>query len=210
MEDSDRPDVPESAVTDSLTIDSRLDSGSNRKRLFIPIAAILIVIVGALMAIKASVQKETRQNLQSVELVEGSELPNFTLTQLDGKTVQVGDLPGKVKMLNFWATWCEACMEEMPSIVKLRDTYHERGFEVIGLNVDETPPKAVPPTQQKFAMKFPTFQDPTNALTELFDIHAIPLTVIFNEDRKILLIESGSREWDNEEMHMMIEKWLTN
>lgn len=210
MEDSDRPDVPESTVSESLTIDSRLDSGPSRKKILIPIAAILVIIVGALMAIKASVQKEARLNLQPVELVEGAELPNFELTKLDGKTVKVGDLPGKVKMLNFWATWCEACMEEMPSIVKLRETYNARGFEVIGLNVDETPSKAVPPTEQKFGMKFPTFMDPTNALTELFDIHAIPLTVIFDDDRKILLIESGSREWDNEEMHTLVEKWLSN
>lgn len=210
MEDSERPEVPENAVSESLKIDSRLDSVPSRRKVMIPIAAILVVIVGALMAIKASVQKEARLNLMPVELVEGAELPNFTLTRLDGTEVKVGDLPGKVKLLNFWATWCEACMEEMPSIVKLHETYQSRGFEVIGLNVDENPGKAVPPTERKFGMKFPSFMDPKNALTELFDIHAIPFTVIFNEDRKILMVESGSREWDNDEMHTLVERWLSN
>ena len=209
MEDSEQ-DVPETTVSESLSMDSGLDRGPNRKKILIPVAAILVIIVGVLMAIKASVQKETRLNLQPLELVEGAELPNFEITQLDQKVVKVGDLPGKVKMLNFWATWCEACMEEMPSIVKLRDTYNSRGFEVLGLNVDENPPKAAPPIAQKFNMKFPLFMDPTNALTELFDIHAIPLTVIFDQSRKILLIESGSREWDDEEMHQLLDKWLSN
>lgn len=210
MEDSDRPDLPETAPTETLVIDSSLDRASSRKKILIPIATLLVIIVGALMAIKASVQKETRLNLQPIELSEGAELPDFTLTRLDGNKVQVSELKHKVMMLNFWATWCEACMEEMPSIVKLRETYASKGFEVLGLNVDETPAKAVPPTEQKFGMKFPTFMDPTNMLSELFDVHAIPLTVIFDQNRKILMIESGSREWDDDEMHQLVEKWLAN
>ncbi|MBS1959752.1 MAG: TlpA family protein disulfide reductase [Bdellovibrionales bacterium] len=208
MEDSEHNDVPESAVPGSLPIDSSLNDGGSRKKLLIPVAAILIIIIGVLMAIKASVQKETRLNLQPVELAEGAELPNFTMTRLDGTKVQVDDLKNKVSMLNFWATWCEACMEEMPSIVKLHEAYAPKGFEILGLNVDEDPPKAVPPTIQKFGMKFPIFMDPTNALTELFDVHAIPLTVIFDSNRKILLIESGSREWDDDEMHQLLDNWL--
>jgi thiol-disulfide isomerase/thioredoxin len=209
MEDSERPEIAESTVSKSLAnAGTPLDASSNRKRLLIPVAAILVIVVGTLMAIKSSVQKEQRLNTQPVELSEGAELPNFTLTKLDGTKVQVSDLKHKVVMLNFWATWCEACMEEMPSIVKLRETYTPKGFEVIGLNVDENPAKAVPPTEQKFGMKFPTFMDPENTMTELFDIHAIPLTVIFDQNRKILMIESGSREWDDEEMHQLVQKWL--
>lgn len=215
MEDSERPEIPESTVNESLAKAGTEieDRSSQRRRLLVPAAVLMVIVVGALMAIKASVQKEQRLNTQAIELAEGAELPNFTLTQLNGTKIQVsdfkvGDQKPKVIMLNFWATWCEACMEEMPSIVKLREAYAPKGFEVIGLNVDENPPKAVPATEQKFGMKFPTFMDPENMMTELFDIHAIPLTVIFDQNRKILMVESGSREWDDEEMHQLVQKWL--
>jgi thiol-disulfide isomerase/thioredoxin len=210
MEDSDQKDIPETTVQESLAhAGTDLDRSASRRRLLVPVAALLVIIVGALMTIKASVQKESRLNLAPVELTEGAELPDFTLTRLDGSKLQVSELKHKVIMLNFWATWCEACMEEMPSIVKLREAYQAQGFEVIGLNVDENPTKAVPPTENKFGMKFPTFKDPENTLTELFDIHAIPLTVIFDQNRKILMIESGSREWDSEEMQQLVQKWTS-
>lgn len=185
------------------------EAPSNRKKVFIPIVVILVVIVGALMAIKASVQKETRQALQPIELAEGAELPNFTLYKLDGTKTQVNDMPHKVMMINFWATWCEACMEEMPSLVALREQYASKGFEILAINVDENPNQVVPNTVNKLGIKFPIFTDKNNALAELFDVHAIPLTVIIDKDRKILLIEPGGRDWGSEDIRQMMNKWLS-
>ncbi len=186
------------------------DAPPSRKRIFIPIVVILVVVIGALMAIKASVQKESRLALQPVELSEGATLPNFQLNSLEGTKSQVGDLSHKVMMINFWATWCEACMEEMPSIVSLREKYQSKGFEVLGVNVDENPQQVVPATAKKLGVKFPIFTDKNNALAEMFDVHAIPLTVVMDKNRKILMIEAGGRDWNTEDMHQMMEKWLSN
>jgi thiol-disulfide isomerase/thioredoxin len=163
-------------MEDSETILS--EDRPNRKKVFIPIAVILVLIVGALLAVKASVHKEARLTSQPLELTEGAEVPNFELSKLDGSKVQLADVPTKVNMINFWATWCEACMEEMPSIVTLRDQYS------------------------------PIFTDPNNNLAEMFDVRAIPLTVIINKSRKILLVEPGGRDWDTDEMHELIDKWV--
>jgi thiol-disulfide isomerase/thioredoxin len=182
----------------------------NRKKVFIPIAVILVLVVGALMAIKASVHKETRLATQPLELTEGAEVPNFELTKIDGGKIQIGDLSSKVTMINFWASWCEACMEEMPSIVTLRDQYAPKGFEVVGVNVDENPAEVTPPLVKKLGMKFPIFTDSGNALAELFDVHAIPLTVIINKSRKILLVEPGGRDWNTDEMHQLLDKWVSD
>jgi len=181
---------------------------SSRKKVFIPIAVILVVIVGALMAIKASVHKEARLANQPLELTEGAEVPDFELTKLEGGKVQIGDLSHKVMMINFWATWCEACMEEMPSIVTLRDQYSSKGFEVLGINVDENPGVATPPVIKKLGIKFPIFTDTENSLAELFDVHAIPLTVVINKSRKILLVEPGGRDWNTDEMHQLLDNWV--
>ncbi len=185
------------------------DAPSSRKKVFIPIIIILVIIVGVLMTIKASVQKESRLALQPVVLNEGAELPNFRLHSIEGAKLDIGDLPHKVMMLNFWATWCDACMEEMPSIVSLREQYVQKGFEVLGINVDENPSKVVPDIAKKLGMKFPIFTDKDNALADMFDVHAIPLTVIIDKNRKILFLESGGRDWNTEELHQMLDKWLS-
>ena len=111
-------------------------------------------------------------------------------------------------VVDFWATWCEACMEEMPSMVALREKYAAQGFEILAINVDENPSQSVPPIVNSLKIKFPIFTDKTNALSEMFDVHAIPLSVMINKDRKILMIESGGREWNDDEVHQMLEKWL--
>ena len=182
-------------------------STDNKKRIFIPIVVILVVVVGSLMAIKANVKKEHKESVQAVELNEGGQVPNFDLEPLQGNKVQVGDLSHKVMMINFWATWCEACMEEMPSIVALREKYSSKGFEVVSINVDENPEKVVPPTVKSLNMKFPIYQDKSNTLSEMFDVHAIPLTVVINHDRKILMVESGGRDWNAEDVNQLMEKW---
>ena len=129
MEESENNDQPTQFIS---------DPPSSRKKIFIPIAAILVIVIGALMAVKASVHKEARLASHPVELLEGSEVPNFDLIKIDGTKVQISDLPHKVMMINFWATWCEACMEEMPSLIALRDQYSPKGFEVLGVNVEMT------------------------------------------------------------------------
>lgn len=180
----------------------------SKKKVFLPIAIILVLIVGALMAIKASVQKEARLNSQPIEMVEGAEVPNFQLIGLDGSKQNLSDLPHKVMLVNFWATWCEACMEEMPSMVSLREQYAPKGFEILAVNVDEDPIKAVPSVVKSMGIKFPIFRDPGNVLAEMFDVHAIPLSVVISKDRKILMVESGGREWFDEETRQLVEKWL--
>ncbi len=111
-------------------------------------------------------------------------------------------------LINFWATWCVACMEDMPSMSAHRELYSAKGFEILAINVDENPTLAVPPVIKKMNIKFPIFTDPGNVLAEMFDVHAIPLSVMINKDHKILLIESGGREWNDEETHQLIDKAL--
>lgn len=179
------------------------------RRVLVPIIVILVIVVGALLAVKASIKKEAGINSQLVELTEGKDVPEFELVKLDGTKVALSDLKHKVMMINFWATWCEACVEEMPSIVNLREKYASKGFEVLGVDVDENPQEAVPPMAKKFGMNFPIFTDKQGMLSELFDVHAIPLTVIINHDKKVLFVESGERDWNSVEIQQLLEKWLS-
>ena len=180
----------------------------SKKKVFLPAIIILVLIVGALMAVKASVHKEAKLNSQPIELTEGAEVPDFELVSLDGSKKNIGDLQHKVMLVNFWASWCEACMEEMPSMVALREKYAARGFEILGINVDENPNQVVPSVVKNLNIHFPVFTDSSNVLSTLFDVHAIPLSVMINKNRKILMIESGGREWNDDETNLLLEKAL--
>jgi len=181
----------------------------SRRRLVIPVVAILAIVVASLMAVKASFQKDIRPSRERIELNEGGEIPNLELTRIDESKVRLADLPQKIMFINFWATWCEACMEEMPSLVQLREKYASRGFEILGVNVDENPVPLALNTAKKLGITFPIFTDKTGALGNQFDLNAIPLTVVINKNRKILMVEAGGREWNTEDVHQLIEKWLS-
>jgi thiol-disulfide isomerase/thioredoxin len=185
-----------------------IETPNVKKKVFLSIAVILVVIVGILMVVKASINKEARLNSQPVELVEGAEIPDIELVSMDGSKKDLSDLPHKVMLLNFWATWCHSCMEEMPSMVALRNKYASQGFEILGVNVDENPGKAIPQTISKYSITFPVFIDEKNKLSEIFDVHAVPLSIMINRDRKIVMFESGGREWDDDETHQLVEKLL--
>jgi thiol-disulfide isomerase/thioredoxin len=66
-------------------------------------------------------------------------VPQFTLSSLDGKTVAMKDLSNKVVVINFWATWCGPCREEIPHFNKLYSNYKGQGLEIIGISMDDGP-----------------------------------------------------------------------
>jgi thiol-disulfide isomerase/thioredoxin len=185
----------------------------------LPVLVIILIVVGALYVIKAQMPQKPATEAASADGQQsgahkggaqiGATLPDFPLKGIaGGKSANLSEFHGGVTLVNFWATWCEACMEEMPSIVKLRDDYKDKGFEVVGVNLDENGEAVVPKAVKQLKIQFPVFQDPDNKIAEYFDVHAIPLSVVLNKDRKILYIENGERNWNDQESRTQLEKWL--
>lgn len=191
----------------------------NLIKALLPVLVIILVVVGALYVIKAQMPQKGANSAASTESQQagqpqtaqiGATLPDFQLDGIAGtKSAKLSEFQKGVTLVNFWATWCEACMEEMPSLVQLRNEYKDKGFEVVGVNLDENGETVVPKTIKQLKIQFPIFQDPDNKIAEYFDVHAIPLSVILNKDRKILYIENGERNWNDQETKTQLEKWLT-
>ncbi len=177
-------------------------------KLFIPPLVILVIVVGGLAAIKTT-QKQSQHSDFTVEISVGNSLPEFSLSPLNGPAVPITKLKSKVTLVNFWASWCEACVEEMPSIAQVRQDFHSQGFEVLAINLDENPETMIPKAVKQFNLEFPVFQDVDGQLAELFDVHAIPLSVVIDENRKILLIRSGGQDWNSPSFRTQLKKWLT-
>jgi thiol-disulfide isomerase/thioredoxin len=159
---------------------------------------------------EASAHMATPPGAGPVDLAMGSQVPDFVVRQFGSNDWQkLSTITGKVTMINFWASWCEACIQEMPSILKLREGYQTKGLKLVAISLDEQPDKDVPRMLKKLKIDFPVYTDPEGKIAELFDVHAIPLTVILDSNRKILMIENAELDWDSESMHTKLEKWLS-
>lgn len=138
----------------------------------------------------------------------GATLPDLVLKAVDGKTVSLSSLGKEVVLINFWASWCPPCLVELPSLVRLREAYHSKGFEVVGINIDENPNEMIPRFQKEKGLTFPLFYDPDQKISDALDVQALPLTVIVDRDRKVLYFESGERDWNAKEVRARLDAWL--
>jgi thiol-disulfide isomerase/thioredoxin len=117
---------------------------------------------------------------------------NFSLQDLDGKTVNLADYKGKVILLDFWATWCGPCKYEIPGFVELQEQYGKQGLQVIGVSVDDTADK-LPPFVKEFKMNYPVLVGlGHDDLQEAYGpIWGIPVNVLISRNGKICARHTG-------------------
>ena len=181
--------------------------GKSLWKALIPIVLIVAVSAGVLTFVKSRAGHPGGG--ASVELREGANVPDFRLQPFArGEPVLASSLKAKVVLVNFWATWCEACMEEMPSIVKLREGFASQGLEVVAVNMDENPAAVLPKALKDFGIAFPVYVDTDAKLSETFDVRAIPFTVVMDRNRRVLFLEAGGRNWNSAEMQALVKQWL--
>jgi len=121
----------------------------------------------------------------------GREAVDFTLTDLDGRTVNLRDLRGHVVLLNFWATWCGPCVRELPSIERLSREFKGRGLVALGLNAEE--PAVAREFIKRGGYTFATLVDEQRAMTRAYRVSAIPQTLIIDKDGKVAAHFIGMR-----------------
>lgn len=174
------------------------------------VSLILMTVAGVLYAIRHFTHSTTPSLSQHSEFKVGDTVPDFELVSYpDLKRTKISLIDEKVFVVNFWATWCEACLIEMPTLEKLHTHFSGRGVRVMAVSVDEDPRASISAMLQKKPLNLPIFVDDQQKLSDLFDVHAIPFTVIMNKERRILHLESGERDWMDAEMQTKIGKWLS-
>jgi thiol-disulfide isomerase/thioredoxin len=143
---------------------------------------------GRVDQILASLEKrEAAQKVQD-SLVGGTEFPNFEVTDLDGKPLSVSAQKGKVVLIDFWATWCGPCVQELPNVLAAYEKYHDKGFNVIGISLDQKKDALTDFIEQR-KIPWPQFFDGKgwgNELAQKYGINSIPATYLLDKDGKIL------------------------
>src|SRR5690349_15818665 len=118
--------------------------------------------------------------------IKGSAAPDFTLTDLNGKKVQLSTLKGKAVLVNFWATWCEPCKIEMPWLVDLQKEYGPQGLQILGVALDDSDVKTIGQFTHKMGVNYPVLKG-TDAVADLYGgADRLPLTFYVDRSGKIV------------------------
>lgn len=116
--------------------------------------------------------------------------PNFTLKSLSGKNLKLSEFRGQVILLNFWASWCGPCRQEMPILEEIHNRYKDLGFSVLGVNVDSDPEKAKQLLKDT-PVSFPILLDMQNRTSELYHLEAMPTTILIDRDGTMRYLHKG-------------------
>ncbi len=134
---------------------------------------------------------------------------DFALPDLDGQTVRLADLRGRIVFLNLWATWCPPCRAEMPSMEALYRRFQGRDFAMLAVSED-TDVAAVRQFVSELGLTFPVLLDTDNRLPGRYGVTGYPETFVINRDGTVLKHVVGPAEWDSPEMIAYFESLLAS
>ncbi len=141
----------------------------------------------------------------------GQKAPDFTLKTLDGQEVSLSDYIGKnVIMLEFWATWCDICKREIPTIIKNYKQFHEKGFEILAITLQSGDDAEIQKVVDKFEIPYPVLiDDKLKVATKIYGLAGpIPLKVIIGCDGNVKYSHVGDYPPGEDEVPFVVEDLL--
>ena len=143
------------------------------------------------------------------ELVGGDAVtPTLHLPDLEGNPVDLKDFKGQVVLINFWASWCPPCREEMPSIWKLLNEFRGKSFRVLAVNMAETKAEVNAFLPEAMKRDFVVLMDRDSSSIQHWSIPAFPTTYIIDKRGKLRYRLVGPAEWDSYDNKQLIAKLL--
>jgi peroxiredoxin len=152
---------------------------------------------------------ESRNSASSPEAGKSAntKAPDFTLKDVNGRTVALSSLKGKVILLNFWASWCPPCRAEMPSLNRLYNEIKAKGFEVVAVSSDNSL-SHIREFLVKSRVDFTVLFDEKKTVTLQYKVFSMPTTFLIDKEGFIVEKYYGEYEWTEPEVRSRIEKLL--
>ena len=113
------------------------------------------------------------------------EAPAWTLAQMDGTTLSSSALAGKIVVVDFWATWCPPCREEIPGYIEMQRELEAAGVVIVGISLDKAGPSVVKPFAEKYGINYPLVMGDQVVVAAFGGIEAIPTTFVIDRDGKV-------------------------
>lgn len=162
---------------------ARIDSQVSRALIALAVTAVLCSCSGSSSTKAASRSSKERKPA-----------PDFTLKDADGSSVKLSDYRGKVVLLNFWATWCGPCTLEIPWFIEFQQQYKNKGFEVVGVSMDEEGWSVVKPYIAEHKMNYRVLLG-DDTVSQLYGgVESLPTSFIIDRDGKIASVHVGLAE----------------
>jgi thiol-disulfide isomerase/thioredoxin len=134
--------------------------------------------------------------------------PAISFADLSGETVGLTDFRGKPVLVNLWATWCEPCLREMPSLDRLQSRFGEQ-ITVVAVSQDRGGSKVVEPFIAKLGLKsVKIYVDPKSAVGRAFGVQGLPTTILVDREEKVVGRVEGAAEWDSPKLLSVLEPFL--
>ena len=165
---------------------------------------LLIGLIGIILGCKS---KQTPQKsiidskyIESLGIAtpEGMKATDFTLKTLGGKDASLSDYQGKIVFLNFWATWCPPCREEVPSMENLYQKFKDQDFAILAIDLRESQ-ETVEKFVQENGLNFTVLLDPKGKIGSAYMVANIPTTYLLDKKGEIIGKIIGGRDWDSED-----------
>jgi peroxiredoxin len=122
--------------------------------------------------------------------LEGQSAPDFVLKSSAGNNLRLSEYRGDVVMINFWATWCGPCRQEMPLLDDLYGRYERVGFTLLGVNIDDDSRRAMKMIEE-LGVKFPVLFDESKDVSKLYAVEAMPVTVLVDREGTVRHVHHG-------------------
>lgn len=153
-----------------------------------PLIVLVVVGLGVLVFLQ---QEEVAR-----PVARGVDAPDFSLPLLGGEPVRLEDYRGQVVLLNFWATWCKPCEDEMPAMDRLYRALAPEGFEMLAVSVDEES-GVVREFQERLGVSFPLLLDPAQNVARAYQTTGFPESLLIDQQGRIVERYIGPRDWDH-------------
>ncbi len=179
------------------------------KRAFYLLLLVSLVVNSLMLSTRAHADDHFMDALAIMEFDRKIQAPDFELKKLNGTKVRLADLKGKIVFLNFWATWCPPCLDEMPSMEKLYNEFKDKDFTILAIDLRESE-RRVKAFKEEFGLTFPILLDSDGQVGLEYGVRSIPTTYLVDREGFLIGGALGARDWSTKDAFQFIDHLLNS